>query len=187
MTTAPSFSSQSAQWTQVCSLGDESYMAILKVSNRTPMLIALQLASTLSASVGMATRRPANPTQLTISVEFNWVFSQSEHICDHHKAVGNRFLPMGVWRGVAEDARQFNMGLPCPTLLFPCRRSIPEKFQGWPTRRAGGLRPSSTPLYTPRRKPMFLPSSMKIFKMMYNTHFRDPNCLRLRVVLSSPA
>jgi hypothetical protein len=47
----------------------------------------------------------------------------------------------------------------------PCGRSTPETdlwpFQGWPARKAGGLRPSSTPLVTPRRTPLeaFTPSS----------------------------
>jgi hypothetical protein len=37
----------------------------------------------------------------------------------------------------------------------PCRRATPETafrpFRGWPAHRAGGLRPSDTPLDTPRR------------------------------------
>jgi hypothetical protein len=45
---------------------------------------------------------------------------------------------------------------PCPTLLCPVgesglKRPYLRSFQGWPARRAVGLRPSSTPLDTPRR------------------------------------
>jgi hypothetical protein len=43
---------------------------------------------------------------------------------------------MGVWQGVATPE----------TVLWP--------FQGLPARMAGSLRPSSTPLYTPRHMPM---------------------------------
>jgi hypothetical protein len=43
------------------------------------------------------------------------------------------------------DSLKFHLGPPCPTLIGPA---------GWPTRRVGGLRPSSIPLDTPRRTPM---------------------------------
>jgi hypothetical protein len=50
-----------------------------------------------------------------------------------------------------------------PATLYPsmpCRRTTPEPalqpFQGSPTHTAGGLRPSSTPLDTPRRTPILL-------------------------------
>jgi hypothetical protein len=45
----------------------------------------------------------------------------------------------------------------------PCGLTTPETalrpFLGWPGHRAGGLRPSSTPLDTPRRTPMIFPST----------------------------
>jgi hypothetical protein len=45
-----------------------------------------------------------------------------------------------------------------PFLFTLCGRATPEMtlrpYQGWPVCRAGGLRPSSIPLDTPRRKPM---------------------------------
>jgi hypothetical protein len=45
-----------------------------------------------------------------------------------------------------------------PDSSMPCRRANPDTaswpFLGWPTRRVGGLRPSSSLLDTPRRKPM---------------------------------
>jgi hypothetical protein len=47
-----------------------------------------------------------------------------------------------------------------PDPSTPCRRATPEMaeplqpFQGWPARRMGSLRPSSTLLDTPRRTPM---------------------------------
>jgi hypothetical protein len=45
-----------------------------------------------------------------------------------------------------------------PNPSTPCGRATSETaswlFQGWPACRAGGLRPSSTPLDTPRRTPM---------------------------------
>jgi hypothetical protein len=56
---------------------------------------------------------------------------------------------MGSWaygRGWSMDSLDFHPG---PALL---RSATP--FQGWPTHRAGGLRPSSTLLDTPRRMPM---------------------------------
>jgi hypothetical protein len=50
---------------------------------------------------------------------------------------------------------------PGPAMLYPSThygRATPEAalwpFQGWPTHRIGCLRPSSTPLDTPRRAPM---------------------------------
>jgi hypothetical protein len=46
--------------------------------------------------------------------------------------------------------------MPFPSM--PCGQAGPEMvlwlFQGWPARKTGGLRPSSTPLATPRRTPM---------------------------------
>jgi hypothetical protein len=67
---------------------------------------------------------------------------------------------MDVWQGVNMDSLKFHTGLPCPTLLCPadgppltdghlCGRAL-WPFQGWATRRLGGLRPSSTLLDTPR-------------------------------------
>jgi len=48
-------------------------------------------------------------------------------------------------------------GLTMPNLSTPCGRATPEialrLFQGWPARKAGGLRPSSTPLDTSRCTP----------------------------------
>jgi hypothetical protein len=36
-----------------------------------------------------------------------------------------------------------------------------QPFQGWPTHKAGGLRPSSSPLDTPRRTPMLRPDECR--------------------------
>jgi hypothetical protein len=48
--------------------------------------------------------------------------------------------------------------MPYPSM--PCRRATPEAalrpFQGWPTRKAGGLQPSSTPLDTSHRSPLLI-------------------------------
>jgi hypothetical protein len=50
------------------------------------------------------------------------------------------------------------LGLAMHYLSTLCRQTAPEialrLFQGWPTHRVGGLRPSSTPLDAPRRTPM---------------------------------
>jgi hypothetical protein len=50
-------------------------------------------------------------------------------------------------------------GLAKPYPSKPCEQAIHEAafqpFQGWPTNRAVSLRPSSTPLDTPRLTPMF--------------------------------
>jgi hypothetical protein len=50
---------------------------------------------------------------------------------------------------------------PGPTMPYPATPSgratpkmVLQPFQGWPPCKAGGLRPSSTPLDTPRRTPM---------------------------------
>jgi len=51
-------------------------------------------------------------------------------------------------RGGHELPAKFPSGPPCPTLLLP--------FQGCPARRASDLRPSSTPLDSPRLTPMDL-------------------------------
>jgi hypothetical protein len=65
----------------------------------------------------------------------------------------------------------YGKGWPWATLSFararhalpfctPCRRATPDTalwpFQGWPACKAGGLRPSSTSLETPRRTPVLL-------------------------------
>jgi hypothetical protein len=64
---------------------------------------------------------------------------------------------MGVWQGVAMESLKFHPGLPCPTLLCPAGGLPLEQtswpFQVWPVCRAGGLRPSFTPLDTSRRAP----------------------------------
>jgi hypothetical protein len=57
---------------------------------------------------------------------------------------------MGVWQGVAMDSLKFHPGLPCPTFLRPAGRRPLKR----PAHRACGLRPSSTPLDTPRRTPL---------------------------------
>jgi hypothetical protein len=50
-----------------------------------------------------------------------------------------------------------------PNPSTPCGQATPETalrpFRGWPARRAGGLRPSSTPLITPRHTPTHLTAS----------------------------
>jgi hypothetical protein len=46
------------------------------------------------------------------------------------------------------DSLKFHPGLPCPTLLRPAGGPPPKQPYG---RFWGGLRPSSTPLDTPRR------------------------------------
>jgi hypothetical protein len=61
---------------------------------------------------------------------------------------------------------------PGPTMPYPsmpCGRASPETaisalrlFQLWPACRAGGLRPSPTPLDTPRRAPMATSSAWKL-------------------------
>jgi hypothetical protein len=49
-------------------------------------------------------------------------------------------------------------GTALPDTSTPCGQATPETtlrlFLGWLTRKAGSLRPSSTPLDTPRRTPM---------------------------------
>jgi hypothetical protein len=67
---------------------------------------------------------------------------------------------MGVWQGLAMDSLKLHLHPPCP-LPNPstlCRRATPETalqlLQGWPTRREGSLRLSSTPFDTPGRTPM---------------------------------
>jgi hypothetical protein len=57
---------------------------------------------------------------------------------------------MGIWQRVAMDSLKFHLGRESPTLL----RSAGGPPQGWPAHRAGSVRPSSTPLDTPRRTPM---------------------------------
>jgi hypothetical protein len=52
---------------------------------------------------------------------------------------------MGAWKGVAMDSLTFSPGLALPDPSSPCGRH---------THRAGGLRPPSTLLDTPRRMPM---------------------------------
>jgi hypothetical protein len=60
---------------------------------------------------------------------------------------------MSIWQGVARGH-----GLAMPYLFTPCGWATPETalwlFWGWPACKAGGLRPSSTPLDTPRRTPV---------------------------------
>jgi hypothetical protein len=66
------------------------------------------------------------------------------------------FSTMGVWQGLAMDSLKFHPGPLYPTLLCPVGRPpLKRLFQGWPARRASGLRQSSTPLDTSRCTPMF--------------------------------
>jgi hypothetical protein len=61
---------------------------------------------------------------------------------------------MGEWEWVPMDSLKFHSGPPYSTLLRPVAL---WPFHGGPTCRAGGLRPSSIPLDTPRRTPMSTP------------------------------
>jgi hypothetical protein len=65
---------------------------------------------------------------------------------------------IGIWQGVAMNSPKFHSGPPCPTLLCPAGgpggQAARGSFQEWPARRAGGMRPSHTLLYTPRNTPM---------------------------------
>jgi hypothetical protein len=65
---------------------------------------------------------------------------------------------MSLWQGVAMDSLRFHPGLLCPTFLHPAGgpllRPRLQLFQGWPANRVGSMRPTSTPLDTPRRTPM---------------------------------
>jgi transposase len=65
---------------------------------------------------------------------------------------------VGVCQGVAMESLMYHLGSPCPTRLCPAGRPpltvYPLRpFQGWPARRAGVVRPSSTLLVTRRRPP----------------------------------
>jgi hypothetical protein len=65
-------------------------------------------------------------------------------------------------------------GLNMPDPSMPCRRATPETalwpFRGWPTRRVGCLRMSSTLLDSPRRTPMvgggYQPSSLLLLLLL---------------------
>jgi hypothetical protein len=65
---------------------------------------------------------------------------------------------MGVWQGVVMDSLKVLLGFAMSNPSYPCGWTTPEMalpmFQGWPARRASSLRPSSTPLDTPRRMPV---------------------------------
>jgi hypothetical protein len=57
------------------------------------------------------------------------------------------------------DCLKFYPGLACPTLLLPAggpplKRPYSRFSSGPPAGQVAGLQPSSTPLDTPRRKPM---------------------------------
>jgi hypothetical protein len=65
---------------------------------------------------------------------------------------------MDICQGVTMDSTK-SLTFPSHYPCMPCMRATPETalrpFQGWLDRRAGGLWPSSTPLDSPRRTPMF--------------------------------
>jgi hypothetical protein len=65
----------------------------------------------------------------------------------------------------------FGPAMPYPST--PCEQATPETarqlFQGWPTHRAGGLRPSSTLLDTPRC--MSMPPLHLVFLPRWRMHF----------------
>jgi hypothetical protein len=70
---------------------------------------------------------------------------------------GQCFLHGRMARG-SHGLPKVSLGPAMPYPSTPCGRTTPETalwpFQGWPTLRVGGLRPSPTLLYTPRRTPM---------------------------------
>jgi hypothetical protein len=69
---------------------------------------------------------------------------------------------MGVWQGVAMDSPKYHLGPSCPTLLQPEMALWP--FQGWSASRKDILMPSSTPLDTLCRAPMFRSSDEEMKK-----------------------
>jgi hypothetical protein len=78
------------------------------------------------------------------------------------------------------DSLKIHPGPPSPTLLCPAcgpplKRHI-WPFQGWPAHRAGSLGPSSTPLDTPCRTPMFdLPSFLDLMPLFSLRNQNDEN------------
>jgi hypothetical protein len=81
--------------------------------------------------------------------------------------VGHTSFHVRVWVAAGEHRRMARVGHGLPKVLLgsampdpstPCRGATSETalwpIQGWPAHRAGGLRPSSTPLDIPRRTPM---------------------------------
>jgi hypothetical protein len=69
-------------------------------------------------------------------------------------------LPLGRMARGGHGLPKVLLGPAMPFLSTPCSRTTLEMvlwpFQGWPTRRVGGLCPSSTPLDTSRRTPLEL-------------------------------
>jgi hypothetical protein len=70
---------------------------------------------------------------------------------------------MSVWKGVAMDSLKYHSGPPCPTLL--CLVSGPTLKQLY------DLRPSSTPLDTPRRMPLQTGRYWRDFQFSENQSF----------------
>jgi hypothetical protein len=101
-----------------------------------------------------------------------------------HPHAGQHAGPYG--KGVSTDSLEFNAGPPCPTLIRPAGGPPPKRpFWGWPARRVGGLRPSSSPLDTPSRTGLAntptgkQPSAGQ--KLLYSTYDKgeEPPSLRL--------
>jgi hypothetical protein len=57
---------------------------------------------------------------------------------------------MGKWQGVAGDSRMYHSGSPCLHCGQATLETALNLFQGWFSHTAGGQRPSSTPLDSPR-------------------------------------
>jgi hypothetical protein len=76
-----------------------------------------------------------------------------------NQIVVSHFEAMSIWQGVAMDSLNFHPGLPCPTLLRPVD-GPPLKwpygcFRCGPPAGQATCGPSSTPMDTPHRTPMF--------------------------------
>jgi hypothetical protein len=94
-----------------------------------------------SCRLDCASRLPKRPSRATCSGKVGNIFT---HGC---MARGGHGLP------------KVSHGPVMPYPSMPCKRATPETalcpFQELPTRRAGGLQPSSTSIDTPRPTPMF--------------------------------